>query len=364
MSLRVMLLGDSTHPHLSHLAGELAKRRWDVHVVSLQMGGMPGVEVHTLLPRLPGKLSEAMLIRQVRGLLDHLMPDVVHAFGTNPYGELAKQAECAPFVLSIEPREIDCLYQWAPFQKGKLLKVWREADRRLVTSHALAHMIASQVPDLAVQVIPHGVDLERFDPGEDPEVPTIGCGLPLEADGGQEYLICALRLVVERRPERPLRLLLAGEGEELPNLDRLARELAMANRTVFKGFIPPEERPKFLRELTIYAMPVVREQPGFAQAAMEAASCGLPVVASWVGGLGEVVLDEVTGLLVPPKNPELLADALERMLDDSSMRAEMGANGRALIRRTYDWRQNVTQLETLYQDVIDGQPRGHDYLVD
>lgn len=363
MSLRVVLLGDASDPNLARCAMELAQRRWDVHVVSLQMGGIPGVEVHTLFPKLPGRLGRSMLARQVRGLLDSLLPDVLHAFGTSPYGELGKQADHAPFVLSVGASEVDLLHRWDPFRRSSLSQTLRQADRLLAPSHAIAHLLASKL-GRPLEVIPQGVDMGRFSPGEEPEVPTIGCALPLEPEGGQEILICALRLIVQRKPERPLRLMLAGEGEELPNLDRLARELAMANRTVFAGFVPPEDRPRFLRGLTLYVMPVVRDQEGYALAAMEAASCGLPVVASWVGGLGEVVLDEVTGLLVPPKDPEMLADALERLLDDSSLRADMGANGRALIRRAYDGHQSIRQLEALYQELVEGQPRTHDYLID
>ncbi|MNK55684.1 GDP-mannose-dependent alpha-(1-6)-phosphatidylinositol monomannoside mannosyltransferase [compost metagenome] len=364
MSLRALLLGDATDPNLARWATELVRRHWDVHVVSLQMGGIPGVEVHTVFPKLPGPMGRTMLVRQVQGLIDSLIPDVLHAFGASPYGELGLQSEYEPFVLSVGSEEVMALHRRSPFGKGKLVETLRQADRLVAPSHALAHMVSARVSGRKLDVIPPGVDLSRFSPGEEPEVPTIGCALPLESDSGQEFLICALRLIVQRNPERPLRLLLAGEGQDHAELDRLARELAMANRTSFLGYVSPDERPKFLRGLTVYAMPVVRDLEGYAQSAMEAASCGLPIVASWVGGLGEVVLDEVTGLLVPPKDPEMLADALERLLDDSSLRADMGANGRALIRRAYDWRQNADQLEAVYQELLEGQPRTHDYLID
>lgn len=364
MTLRALLLGDANDPNLARWATELTRRHWDVHVLSLQMGGIPGVEVHTLFPKLPGPMGRTMLARQVQGLIESLIPDVLHAFGASPYGELAWQSEYTPLVLSVGSAEVMELHRRSPFGKGKLVQTLREADRVVALSHALAHMITARLPGRPLDVIPPGVDLSRFSPGEEPEVPTIGCTLPLESDGGQEFLICALRLIVQRNPQRPLRLLLAGEGPDLPELDRLSRELAMANRTSLVGYVPPDELPRFLRGLTVFAMPVVRDLEGYAQAAMEAASCGLPVVSSWVGGLGEVVLDEVTGLLVPPKEPEMLADALERLLDDPSLRADMGANGRALIRRAYDSRQNADLLEALYQDLLEGQPRTHDYLID
>ena len=364
MSGVLALLADVQDPAVSRWAAELSRRGWEVHVLSLQMGGIPGVEVHALMPRLAGQLGKAMLARQVRGLVDHLHPDVVHVFGGSLYGALARPLADYPLIVSVSDEDVRILHHWEPFRRRELLRILGEADRLITPSHAMAHMVGTQLPGPKPEVIPFGVDLAHFTPGEEPEVPTIGCTLPLEADSGLEYLICALRLIVQRNPNRPLRLLLGGEGDERDALDALSRELAMATRTSLVGFIPPDERPKFLRGLTIYVMPVLRDLDGFAQTAMEAASCALPVVSSWVGGLGEVVLDEVNGLLVPPKDPDLLADAIERLLDDASLRTEMGANGRALIRTSYDWRQNVARMEALYQEIADQQPRAHDYLID
>lgn len=361
MSLRALLLGDATDPAVVRWARELAQRRWEVHVVSMQLAGIPGVEVHTLLPRFPGRLGRAMIVRQVRALVEELVPDVLHAFGAKDYGDLGLRADLKPLVVTVRADDVQALHRW---RRGKLLGILRQADRILAPSHAFAHMVSTQLPGREVDVIPFGVDLSRFVPGEDPEVPTLGCILPLEAEGGQEFLLCAMRLIVQQNPERPLRLVIAGDGPDRDMLDQLSRELAMANRTTITEAVPESERPRFLRGLTVLVLPVLRDAEGYGLAAMQAASCGIPVVASWVGGLGEVVLDEVTGLLVPPRDPDMLAGAIARLLDDEHLRAEMGSNGRALMRKAYDWSQNADTLEGLYQDLVEGQPRTHDYLID
>ncbi len=363
--MRLVLLADAGSPHTAKWAREFAKRGWDVHVISLRMGGIPDVEVHTLLPMLPGKLGYLTVAKQVKELVYSLQPDILHAHYATSYGLLGAMTEYHPFVVSVWGSDVYDFPRQGPIQKALLKRNLAKADAISSTSHAMAHVTMRYAGDAPIEVIPFGVDLGVFTPGEEPEIPTIGCAKLLEPKYGQEVLIRALRIIVERDPNRPLRLMLAGDGSTRNHLETLARDLAMANRTHFLGHVPHDEIPRFMRGLTLFAMPSVEESESFGVAAVEAASCGLPVVASWVGGIGEVVLDEVTGLLVPPNDPVMLADALERLLDDASLRAEMGANGRALVRKAYDWTKNADQMEALYHTVMEAQPHSaYDYLID
>lgn len=361
---RLVLLADAGSSHTAKWARAFAKRGWDVHVVSLRMGGIPDVEVHTLLPKLPGKLGYLTVARQVKELVYALQPDVLHAHYATSYGLLGAMTGYRPFVISVWGSDVYDFPRQGPLQKALLKRNLAKADAISSTSRAMAH-VALRYVDRPIEVIPFGVELNAFTPGEEPEIPTIGCAKLLEPKYGQEFLIRALRIIVERDPDRPLRLMLAGDGSMREALENLARDLAMANRTTFLGALPHEEVPRFMRGLTLFAMPSVEESESFGVAAVEAASCALPVVASWVGGVGEVVLDEVTGLLVPPRDPLMLADALERLLDDASLRAEMGTNGRAMVRQSYDWNKNVDQMEALYHTAMEGQAQSaYDYLID
>lgn len=360
---RLVLLADAGSSHTAKWAREFVRRGWDVHVISLRMGGIPGVEVHTLLPKLPGKLGYLTVAKQVKERVYALQPDVLHAHYATSYGLLGAKTGYRPFVISVWGSDVYDFPRKGPLHAAMLKRNLAKADAITSTSHAMAHVAVRYAGDRPIEVIPFGVDLSRFTPGEEPEIPTIGCAKLLEPNYGQDLLIRAMRIIVERDPNRPLRLMLAGDGSQRQALEELARDLAMANRTSFLGHVPHEEMPRFLRGLTVFAMPSSSES--FGVAAVEAASCALPVVASWVGGIGEVVLDEVTGLLIPPNDPEMLADALERLLDDPGLRAEMGANGRALVRKAYDWSRNADQMEALYRTVMEGQPRAaYDYLID
>ena len=358
-----MLLADAGSSHTAKWAREFAKRGWDVHVISLRMGGIPGVEVHTLLPKLPGKLGYLTVAKQVKELVYALQPDILHAHYATSYGLLGAMTEYHPYVISLWGSDVYDFPRQGPVQATILKRNLAKADAITSTSHAMAHVAVRYAAGRSIEVIPFGVDLSRFTPGEEPEIPTIGCAKLLEPNYGQDLLIRAMRLIVERDPERPLRLMLAGDGSQRAALEELARDLAMANRTQFLGHVPHDEMPRFLRGLTVFAMPSSSES--FGVAAVEAASCALPVVASWVGGIGEVVLDEVTGLLVPPDDPHMLADALERLLDDAILRADMGTKGRAFVRQAYDWTKNADQMEALYHSIMATQPlSSYDYLID
>ncbi len=365
MSMRLVLLADAGSSHTAKWASEFARRGWDVHVISLRMGGIPGVEVHTFLPKLPGKIGYLTVAKQIKECVYDLQPDILHAHYATSYGLLGARTDYHPFVISVWGSDVYDFPRQGPIQKAILKRNLAKADAITSTSHAMAHEAAHYAPDRKIEVIPFGVDLGAFTPGEEPETPTIGCAKLLEPKYGQEVLIRALRLIVERDPDRPLRLLLAGDGSTRERLENLARDLAMANRTTFMGHLAHDEIPRFMRGLTLFAMPSVEHSESFGVAAVEAASCALPVVATWVGGIGEVVLDEVTGLLVPPNDPHMLADALERLLDDPVRRAEMGANGRAMVRNSYDWKKNASQMEALYHSVREALPRSaYDYLID
>lgn len=125
--------------------------------------------------------------------------------------------------------------------------------------------------------------------------------------------------------------MLMGDGPERAGLEGLGRELGLQDRMTFTGWVEP---PWVARQrCDVLVMPSRVE--GFGLVAVEALLAGIPVVASRVGGLSEVVEDGVTGLLVPSDDPEALASALRELEGDSVLRAELAERGRADVRRRF-----------------------------
>jgi glycosyltransferase involved in cell wall biosynthesis len=122
----------------------------------------------------------------------------------------------------------------------------------------------------------------------------------------------------------------------------MAAELGIADRVDFRGAVDRADVPALLRSADVVACCPWYEPFGIV--AVEAMACGRPVVASAVGGLAESIVDGKTGLLVPPRRPDRIASAIERLLRDGRMRARFGRAG-ALRARRYGW--NTIAAETL-----------------
>jgi glycosyltransferase involved in cell wall biosynthesis len=95
---------------------------------------------------------------------------------------------------------------------------------------------------------------------------------------------------------------------------------------------------------------------GFGVAAAEASAAGLPVVATNVYGIPDVVRDGETGILVPPKDPGALAKAVGRLVGDPRLRARLGAAGREYVAKHYDWTENAQQMASIYERLLSGRP--------
>jgi glycosyltransferase involved in cell wall biosynthesis len=151
-------------------------------------------------------------------------------------------------------------------------------------------------------------------------------------------------------------LRIAGEGPERGRLEAQAKRLGLEISVEFAGWIEHEALPAFLNGLDVFALPSVWE--GFGVAAAEASACALPVVATDVYGIPDVVRPNLTGLLVPPKDPADLAEALARLVDDPELRTRFGSAGREYVASHYDWRDNAKQMESIYASFLSKMPVG------
>ena len=132
---------------------------------------------------------------------------------------------------------------------------------------------------------------------------------------------------------------------------RLAAELGLNDKIIFHGYVDPVDLHGFLAPLDIFAMPsIVRES--FGVAALEASATCLPVVATRVGGVPEVVKDGETGILVERGSVSQLAEALIKLIESPKLRLRMGLAGRAYVEETYRWEDNVASMEKLYRDIL------------
>jgi glycosyltransferase involved in cell wall biosynthesis len=166
----------------------------------------------------------------------------------------------------------------------------------------------------------------------------------LAAVKGQQDLVRAFSVLLSVVPEA--RLLLVGDGEQEVALRSLASDLGVISRCVFGGW--RQDVGDVLRAVDIFALPSHNE--GMGKALVEAMYLGCPVVATNVGGIPELITDGVEGLLVAPRDPASLAEALQRLVADVALRQRLGS--RAAVRaHAYSSQLMVEKLSTLYQEL-------------
>jgi glycosyltransferase involved in cell wall biosynthesis len=139
-----------------------------------------------------------------------------------------------------------------------------------------------------------------------------------------------------------------GSGPRLPQYQALAGELGVSEQVRFLGFVQHQEMPRHYQQADLFVLPSRRESFGLVLA--EAMACGLPVVATTAGAIPEVVQDGLTGVLVPPDNPEAMAGAIVSLLSDRPRMQAMGRAGVERVRERFTW-------DKVAQRVIEGYHR-------
>jgi colanic acid/amylovoran biosynthesis glycosyltransferase len=200
-----------------------------------------------------------------------------------------------------------------------------------------------------VVVVHCGVDTRIFRQRDaaSPDRPfTVICVGTLHEVKGQAHLIEACRLLAEDGVD--VACTLVGEGEDRSLLERRVAEAALEGRVTLAGNLTRAEVADVLRSAHVLVAPSVAtkrgKREGIPVALMEAMSGGVPVVASDLSGIPELVEHESTGLLVPPRDPTALAGALRRLHDDRALRERLALAGRKKVEREFDVRANAAEL--------------------
>ena len=325
---------------VAHGAGELRQRAQE------------GLELIPLAPKTEMDLSAAWRLSR---LIKQLGPDVVHAH--DPHGvataalalSMSTQLAKPPLVAA---RRVDF------HLKGNALSRWkyRQVDCFICASDAVRRMlVADGVPAVRAVTVHEGIDLGHVEaaPAADLHAdlwlphgsPVVGNVAALVPHKGQRHLIEAAALVVKRVPDA--RFVIAGEGELRPALERQIKDHHLEKHVFLAGF-----RPDILsvhKGFDIFVMSSVTE--GLGTSLLDAMACGKPIVATTAGGMPEVVNDGATGLLVPPRDHQAMAEAIVKLLTNPDLRARMGAAGLARVRAKFSAERMVQDTLEVYRRV-------------
>ncbi len=247
----------------------------------------------------------------------------------------------------------------------RLLFPWLvgRAEKILVSSRDYAE--SSDLRDVPgaldrVEVMPFGIDLERFHPGKEPglraqfgwrdDIPVFLFVGGLDPAHHFKGLPVMLEALAGLGPY-PWRCVVVGDGALRATFEANARESAFDERIAFVGNVSDEDLPRYYRMADIHCFPSTERAEAFGIVALEAAASGIPCVASDLPGVRGVVLNGETGLLVPPGNAEELRKAMLLLLEQVDLRHRLGESARRRAEAEFAWDPLMSTLENIYRSV-------------
>jgi glycosyltransferase involved in cell wall biosynthesis len=360
------------NPGVERVIGELthflAKRDHDVTVITTwKNGGQSKFEE-----------DAGVKIRRVRTLNDYVgrvgtifSSDLVSVnFSLKTYEDVLRNADVihafTPFLVDthnvplishfLHDEEIRSATQFLHVPTNKLF--WNLMYKRSeavvsISDYSAQYLLKKGIAPGKIHVVPCGVDIDRFFPNKESNEVTrrfegknvllfVG---PLTKRKGLNYLIQSLPHVLEQHPNTIL--VIVGGGLAKP-IQQLCIKLDVVDHVFFEGFVDEHKLPLYYNACDLFVFPSLLE--GFGMVLTEAMACGKTVVASDTSSIPEVVGD--AGLLVEPKNPQALANAIITLLDNTQLRETLEKKALKRIRDKFNWTAVATQMERIYKNLI------------
>lgn len=298
-------------------------------------------------------------VRRVAAWLRRERADILHAHLplAGVVGRLAGRWAGVPVVYT----EHNLQERYHPWTRRLNAWTWRLQERVIAVSGEVAHSIdrhlAQRVP---VDVVQNGIAVERFSRypvdrprirqtlGLPPEAQVVGTVAVFRSQKRLDHWLQTAALVRARHPEA--HFLLVGDGPLRADLESTARRLELTDSVVWPGLCQ-DVRP-YLAAMDVYLMSSAFE--GLPLALLEAMAMELPVVATSVGGIPEVVVEEETGHLTPPGQPARLAAAVARLLEDPPRGRRLGEAGRRRVEERFSIERMAREVEAIYGELASG----------
>jgi glycosyltransferase involved in cell wall biosynthesis len=320
--------------------------------------GLPVPQLRQLYA-LPAAVLAPVLARRADLIHAHLGEDIA----VLPLAVLAGRERRLPIVVTVHcspARTVRVDGVRTALLKSVGGRVERWGERRAATTIALtsglADQLARELPRERVRLIRRPIDQQSFEvPGPDPFPHISGPRVVFLGRLAPAKGVVTLIEALARLRTPGAQLLLVGDGPERSRLEGVARRLGVAERVHITGFVEHHRVPAVLASGDVLVLPSVYEELG--TVLIEAMAVGLPVIASRVGGIPELIHDGENGLLVPPGDVRPLAAAIDRVLGDPDLARRLAAAARRRVSK-HDWRHAGAEICRLYRQLAAGRPDG------
>lgn len=360
--------------HIRNLSRELVKLGCSVTLISrsLQTDDCPSppreelhhdglFKIHRLGPDSPfrnllgrGTYIPLSVLKALR--IDDV--DIIHAqsFSAGVPVLALRRLTGKPAVITVHGTYLGMWGSLVPSWQAELLEVierlvlFRNYDR-IITVDKHFRNLASKLgyPTDRITYIPNGVELERFSPGvnrgRSANFLFVG---RLVAQKGLEYLVRASALLKKKGLDFSVDIV--GDGPLNDDIRKLVHELGVEDCVRFLGYVSDDALPRIYSEADIFVLPSVWE--GLPLTILEAWASELPVIATNVGGIGDVSVHAENALVVPSGDVEAFAEAMEQLISDTSLRKKLGKNGRELVESGYTWKRVAERTMEVYEQLL------------
>ncbi len=367
--MKLLFLGDALAEHLQRWSRYFVGLGHEVHVITWNpriLGGYEPAVVHQLVKPLAeiGILSRSInLVRlraQVRRLIRTIRPDLIHAHGAGAYAWMAMATGFHPYLVT--PWGEDVLSYVHQRAVDRFFTAWtlRRADwLHCEGENTKEAMLRLGADPRKILVLPFGIDLEKYVPGEAPcafidQYGLAGAKVVVSARTltpvhNVETLIRAAAIVLQKAPA--VKFLVVGGGVERQALQELAGALGIGRSIIFVGHVAEREMIVCLQASDVYVSTSLSES-GTSLSMAEAMGCGLPIINTDTGDIGLWLRNGEGGYIVPVKSPAAVAEKILHLLEHDDERQHAGKVNRRLMEESYDVCGLMRRIETVYSELV------------
>ena len=350
--------------YVYYLSKELVRRGHQIEVIcanepqSINIDNIEEIKVKRL--SYLGRIANTNITPQLPLILSQEDYDIIHTHIPTPWSAdwsaVLSKIKNKPLVITyhndiIGEGIVDYI---ARFYNSTFLKLLlKRADKIIITqpSYLKSSNYLRDYQD-KIEVIPNGVDVDKFQPrktfNDDYTIFFLSLLDEFHRYKGLDYLLKSLQIVKKEIPN--FKLVVGGKGVLVDYYKKMAASMGLVDNVEFTGFISDDEIVGYYNQANVFVLPSTSSlQEGFGIVALEALACQIPVITTDIVGVAEDLVAVNGGLVVPPKDVVKLAEAIIIIFKDRELQKEMGKRGRKLVMEKYTWKSVASNMEKLYK---------------